>query len=617
MTQNQTSDPVIRKVWYKIYYSDVTTNREDIDLSSILISPEDDWDDLKRQLVGEIPELYGYHISQLELYENEESLQQSKRIRSVNQAIGDAVGKSSPIIVMVYPANRKKLRLSAGGDITEQPRSVWYTLVRDTIDGILEEPAGSVPMRPQQLLYDLKVHCKPPDHSRDITTIENRIEIYDAEKKLLDGSTPIGDLVTTRERPLRVVLPHGYKTFEWKPLVPSSSLNDASLYFVNRDQAVRDLLKICFENEARKGTDVGDDIYIGIIDQVYGMGKTGFGYNFINQCKSVSAVEFPDDRERLERIQKARTLSIRFLSKSVLPIMQIKDQDRMLAALERLICNMILKKVRSVINPELSDALEKYLNSLADNKRTTCVLLAKLMLLTGEDPIFIVLDEVGGAFDGRMPVRDRRNLFIQFCDQFLISWLEMPDLHFVIVGRGSVFEWVGERPYEIEEGLEVSPMVFKRIPLTMIRTDKINLILQNTLRPHITSGKMISLDEYYGFQAGEKEAAVSSILEQTNGHPRSMYMMLKACQSQDALHAYRDPGNFDRDPVARLLLYQDNIRLFLQAMEVGYLAILRPDIRLELKDSAAEAASGNVSNSNLPEPGGFIGIPGNKTIRFS
>jgi hypothetical protein len=110
MKQNQTSDAVVRKVWYKIYYSDVTTNREDIDLSSILISPEDDWDDLKRQLVKEIPELDGIHISQLELYKDDEELQQSKRIRSVNQAIGDAVGKSSPLIVMVYPADCKKQR---------------------------------------------------------------------------------------------------------------------------------------------------------------------------------------------------------------------------------------------------------------------------------------------------------------------------------------------------------------------------------------------------------------------------------------------------------------------------------------------------------------------------
>ena len=111
MTQNDPSDSLERKVWYKIYFSDVTANLEDIDKSSILISPLKDWDDLKRLLILEVPDLDGYHAIDLRLYCDEESLKRGERIRSLREAIGQSLGTSSPIVVSVPGPSRKKITL--------------------------------------------------------------------------------------------------------------------------------------------------------------------------------------------------------------------------------------------------------------------------------------------------------------------------------------------------------------------------------------------------------------------------------------------------------------------------------------------------------------------------
>jgi hypothetical protein len=586
MTQNQTSAAVLRKVWYKIYYSNVTTNREDMDMSSILINPEDDWDDLKRQLVGEIPELDGYHISQLELYNNEISLQQSERIRSVNQAIGDTVGKSSPIIVLVYPATSKKLRLSAGGDITEQPRSVWYTLVRDTIDGTLEGPVCSVPMRSQQLLYDLKVHCTPPNHSSEIANFEDHIKIYDFNQKLLDGSTPIGDIVTTRETSLRVVLPSDFKTFQWEPLNPSSSLNDGKLYFVNRDSAVRSLLRVCINNDQRKNTEGGPYHRIAIIDQNYGMGKTEFGNNFISQCKNVesTATEFIGEQGRLDRIKRCRTLPISFPQATLNAIMRIEDELLMQKELEAAFRDAILESVRTHISIALVKLLKADLESQTDGMKTSAMLLKLLMERTGKDPIFVVLDEMGTAFDGRQDDQTRRQLFIGLCNKLLVSWLRLVDLYFLIVGRGALFDWVGDRPYDDSYN-------FTRITFNIIREEKIHVILEKTYR-NVGSQTAVSLNEFYKFTGDDKKKAVEAILMQTNGHPRSIQQMLFACETKEQLFSYQDPGFIDPDSLDILLSYQSALREILDYVEKGHRMNLsiqvrgRPKTYLQLVDLA-------------------------------
>jgi hypothetical protein len=461
---------------------------------------------------------------------------------------------------------QKTLSQPTGAEATEDPpRAVWYSVNTDLNSTLSSEQVESILLYSSQLLDNLREHCaRRQDDSVFGQSIQSRIKLFDANKKLLDIGMRIGDLETTPDPPLRVVIPRANNLFVWEPLVPSHSLDKGHLYFVNRDKAVRELLDVFITNTARKHGS-GPLFKVGIIDQAFGTGKTELGQNFVTQCKHLLTTGVQDNRATLEKISKSRTLVITLEEKQLYDIMVLEDGLAKREELQATMVDEILCSVTSQVGEEVARYLHNFMQQRPAVKKKCRVLLRELKKVTGGDPIFIVLDEVGAAFDGPKSDVDRRDLFVQFCNQFLISWLRLQGLYFFITGRGSIFEWVADRPSKAFQPL-ASPLIFVRINLNMIRRDKIKTILRNTTRG-LLSGAAVTLVEYYKLAPSDEDAVIDTILKQTNGHARSIWNMLHKCESKKDLLIYQDPGHFDQDPINLLLSYRLNVQTLLKHVE--------------------------------------------------
>ena len=134
---------------------------------------------------------------------------------------------------------------------------------------------------------------------------------------------------------------------------------------------------------------------------------------------------------------------------------------------------------------------------------------------------------------------------MKFCSLVLGSWLTTPNLHFLVIGRGDIFDFVGVRPGDAPN-VSDSPFMFERLPLSMINRNKIHEIFDKTLRWKVRSEngqyvtEDVSLLEYYNFNADEEVKAIDVIMEQTKGHPRSIFEMLEKCTSKRDLLNYGD-----------------------------------------------------------------------------
>ena len=81
----------------------------------------------------------------------------------------------------------------------------------------------------------------------------------------------------------------------------------------------------------------------------------------------------------------------------------------------------------------------------ASEYRSACTtgLLESLVERTGNDPVLLVLDGIGAAFDHESNFRFRRERFLDFCESILNSWLMSCDnFYFLLIGGGDIFEFL-------------------------------------------------------------------------------------------------------------------------------------------------------------------------------
>mmetsp|Transcript_26950 Transcript_26950/g.55944 ORF Transcript_26950/g.55944 Transcript_26950/m.55944 type:complete len:127 (+) Transcript_26950:912-1292(+) len=73
-------------------------------------------------------------------------------------------------------------------------------------------------------------------------------------------------------------------------------------------------------------------------------------------------------------------------------------------------------------------------------------------LISDAGPLFIALDEIGAAFSvpGLNDV-ERTDLFLKFCSRVLSKWLWIPNLYFLLAGRGSFLNYLGSRSGLVED----------------------------------------------------------------------------------------------------------------------------------------------------------------------
>ena len=229
-----------------------------------------------------------------------------------------------------------------------------------------------------------------------------------------------------------------------------------------------------------------------------------------------------------------------------------------------LICDDMDAKMLKCLQEALNDRFEVRPDVLSNPSEDTESFLKHLVAEAG--PVFIALDEIGGAFESEnLNDAQRRDKFMFFCSEILSKWLIMPNVFFVLIGRGSFLCYVGLRPNGEISGSKKSPFDFSRLSIHLLRQDAIKQILKNTL---FLAGEK-TLQEHFELDEEQLSTVAKSLFLSTNGHPRTIVDALKKCTSYKDLIEYKDPIDFSSQPLFfdALIRYRDVVVELLKAVE--------------------------------------------------
>ena len=299
---------------------------------------------------------------------------------------------------------------------------------------------------------------------------------------------------------------------KWKNVTKTDyNLADEVLFFVNREEAVKQLNRIHLNNYRRAKRTAGRDWIIPIADHVFGLGKSEFGSHYIEKTKQQWAkLDTKDDFQ--ETLSSCHTIKISLASGSLL------DSNYDQVMLDHLI-------------PVINDAFTFPPNIVPKNSTN---FLRNFTSKYG--PVFIVLDEIGAAFsyaDADDAKKDddlkKRARFFSFCKNVLSSWLAVKNVFFLLCGAESFFSYVGFRL--TERNLSGSPFRFERINLHLLRTPAIKQILENT---KMSNTDPSYIKDFLHLNESETLQLSRALFEKTNGHPRSLLQALVYCCTSGA-----------------------------------------------------------------------------------
>jgi hypothetical protein len=217
------------------------------------------------------------------------------------------------------------------------------------------------------------------------------------------------------------------------------------MHFVNRDTAIAQLQDVHRSNYNRQKFHGGCNWRIPLCDNLFGMGKSEFSQQYINRCRSAAfmPIELVNFTESL---CSAHTVPICF-SKGELADPAVFEERSL----------VILQSTLIPLFEVAPRCLYKYYP-------TTRSFLAEHTREAG--PVFIAVDEIGRAFDGdNKDDVAQQELFLTFCESVLQSWLELPNVYFLVLGQASILNYVGARR-DVFSPQSASPYDFVRLAIT-------------------------------------------------------------------------------------------------------------------------------------------------------
>ncbi|KAI8819272.1 hypothetical protein BJ741DRAFT_585176 [Chytriomyces cf. hyalinus JEL632] len=304
----------------------------------------------------------------------------------------------------------------------------------------------------------------------------------------------------------------------WKDEVPPVySLKEAKLFFVNRSAAVEQLQKIHGFKFHRATSNEGKEWIIPIADNVIGLGKSAFGRHYIRKSRESwpTATEIGSFEKTL---CDCHTIVIEFHKGALL-------EDTFDAVMIRFLCKAL--KGMFVVQPAILSKPPKTVNAFLDD------------LTEVAGPVFIVLDEIGKAFQANaLDDFQQRDQFYSFCQIILDKWLPLKNVFFVVLGRASFLNYVALRP--TNACITPSPYVFERLNIHLLRPPSIRTIMDKTCISSTSTGSD-TIAARLELTQQTSEAVAEHLFRQTNGHPRSLLDAFESCHSVDELLQYHKP----------------------------------------------------------------------------
>ncbi|KAF1326792.1 hypothetical protein FI667_g8257, partial [Globisporangium splendens] len=336
--------------------------------------------------------------------------------------------------------------------------------------------------------------------------------------------------------------------WKWKDEVdPVHSLERDRMFFVNRTNAVKQLQRIHKKKHSRAVFGEGAEWIIPIADNVIGLGKSAFGAHYIRKCR-----ETWGDADTRSDFQKTlcdcRVVRIEF------------DEGELLTdTFDAVMIRLLVKS--------LSDMFDVPPQILANYPNSASQFIDDLTEEVG--PLFIVLDEIGAAFECEsLDDIQRRERFMEFCKKVLGKWFKLKRVFFLVLGRGSFLSYVGLRPEPCGR-VPSSPCRFERLSLHLLRPDAIQEIMENTRVTEDAGSKVIK--DACGLDDSQAREVARHLFKEVCGHPRSLLEAFTECHSYKELMSYKNPIQIcDWDLFIRKLYHhREQLKRLLKQMEDG------------------------------------------------
>ncbi|KAG1697299.1 hypothetical protein DVH05_016583 [Phytophthora capsici] len=304
--------------------------------------------------------------------------------------------------------------------------------------------------------------------------------------------------------------------WEWKEEEPVYS-RDRRLFFVNREKAVKDLVKFHQANFNRAKERSGGLWVIPLLDNMFGVGKSAFGQEYIRRCQSLKPDTTSD--EFMTTLCSCHTIRITLGQEHVLD--KNGDFDYYLASRSLVEC------LRAFFTGNY-DVLPRAFDNIEDG-----FLLTKLTEEVG--PLCIVIDEIGLTFHhNKLDDAARRERFFEFCTM-LQPLFHNRKLFFLIAGRASFLNHVARRPLGNDSLANSSAFKYERLHLHFLPPEAIKTVIENTRWEETSSESIQTHLELTDNQVVNLSARLAGT---TFGHPRSLWEAFGTCESYDELFNY-------------------------------------------------------------------------------
>ncbi|EGZ28827.1 hypothetical protein PHYSODRAFT_294258 [Phytophthora sojae] len=355
--------------------------------------------------------------------------------------------------------------------VVQVPR-VWYRLMevdgRTPFAGII---ADRVPLTEENTMTDVRDAVFAAWQSLFTNLKPSQLTIYGNQaacdsSEPLDVNAQIESLGQTPQTALIIVVPasvrvrsreeskdevgvdevpakrHKPTQWEWKEEDPVYSVMGNRLFFVDRDRATQQLLGFHKSNYDRATNGGGGGNWVApLVDHVFGLGKSTFGWEYIRRYNQIWD-EFSEMEKKKEEngfldiVRKCHTITLQFT-----------EDDFLNDDLEfdgRKAARSLVERIGSYFSEIYGDNIPQALDPNAISHNRFVGVLRSLAMEVG--PLFIVIDEIGLAFDADLPDTIKRERFMAFCRRILLPLFSVNTLFFLIAGRAPFLSYVHLRP---------------------------------------------------------------------------------------------------------------------------------------------------------------------------
>ncbi|EGZ04399.1 hypothetical protein PHYSODRAFT_308265 [Phytophthora sojae] len=392
----------------------------------------------------------------------------------------------------------------------------WVVPLVDTVFGIGKTRFGAEYIRRCQQMWAAHPN-RGKDSFLDTLTQCHTIQIQFSRTDLLDSELKGREETKDEadESPAKRHRTAGVTEWVWRKEEPVYSVQDGIMAFVNREHATLQLQEFHANNYNRANIGLGGENWVvPLVDTVFGIGKTRFGAEYIRRCQQMWAAHPNRGKDSfLDTLTQCHTIQIQFSRTDLLDSELKFNSDMADAAFVEQISYFFEEKYDRLPGALTPQSLQ-----------TNSGLVSVFKRLTKEvGPLFIVIDEIGAAFDAvkldpLAVVSQQEVIFLDCC-------------------RATFLSYVGLRPTACVE-MTNSPVDFQRLSLNLLRSPAIEEIIKTT---YWDKGKTETIQQHFNLSDGEVKKSADHLFKTTFGHPRSLLRAFKVCQSVEELNSYDAP----------------------------------------------------------------------------